>query len=769
MKEGPPTLFSRFKKTLSSHDRLGDRLCREGVITQKDLEKALALQSENGLRLGHNLIEIDAVDEKTLADFLADQYRIPCVVVDSRTIEDSAVGMISPDFMRKIQAIPVSATEKTVTLAMVDPTDQATIEEIEGRLGLKVNAVITPQSAFLKTMEEQTSEGSFAALLSMVEPEQRDAILKLFRHLTDYELVGIIAEGGFAKVFKCIQKSLDRPVAIKTLDLSKLEYESVVQQFRSEGRIIAKLDHLNIVRVIEQGQVGDILYIVMEYVEGATLNRFLKEADLKTRLDIFIQVCDALSYAHGMGILHRDIKPGNIIVDRNNVAKLLDFGIARLVDAGATKLKEEETLILGTPKYMSPEQDEGASDIDVRADVYSLGVVMFEVLTRSDLKASSEVDPCELNPELPAPLGRAIQKCLVLDREGRMKNAQTLMQFLIQLREKVFGTERVISEEFENVVSEDKKDLFEQNYEFLSVITDNDLCRTQIAEHKGMHRMLVIRDVYGTAMLEMAKMRSKVDHANLAEVLGIGEGRSNYIIIREYLAGGSLGDRIQHPARIKEEQAIRLMKAMVQGLKEAAGYKVHHGHLHPENILFDREGVLKIADFGVPFSGEPKLRRFFDKGPRDPFAHDRFSLGTIFFEMIAGRQYFPGQGPDENIRHLETIDIDPPGIKVIIRKLWGIVPAEQRYSDYAQVLYDLENIPRAERNRRRVKSVFDLEQPDDASGKSAGRSTPDKPKKKTTEKEQPPANPFQRALMILILIILGVAGWFIYQNYFSGS
>ena len=767
MPDSHPTIFSRFKKTFSAGDRLGDRLCQEGVITQKELQEALRLQSRNGYRLGTNLIEMGVLNEKTLADFLADQFRIPCVIVDSRSIEDSAVGILSSEMMRKIQAIPVSATEKTLTLAMVDPTDDKAIEEVEGRLQLKVNPVITPQSAFLKTLSDQSSDGNFAAILTMVEPEQKDAIAKLFRHLTDYEPLGIIAEGGFAKVFKCIQKSLDRPVAIKTLDLSQLEYESVIQQFQSEGKIIAKLDHLNIVRVIEQGQVGEMLYIVMEYVEGATLNTFLSDADLKTGLDTFIQICDALAYAHDMGILHRDIKPGNIIVDRNNVSKLLDFGIARLVDAGGTKLKDAETLILGTPKYMSPEQDEGVSDIDARSDVYSLGVVMFETFTNSRIKASPEVDPCELNPEIPAPLGRAIQKCLMPNRDERMRNAQTLMGFLIQLREKIFGTEKVIGSDFEDVVTGDKKDLFEENYEFLSVITDNDTCRTQIAEHKGMRRMLVIRDVKSSGMLEHAKVRSKIAHPNLAEVLGLGEGQSHYIVIREYLAGGSLGDRIQHPGRIQEDQAIRLMMAMVQALKEAAGYKIHHGHLHPENILFDREGTLKVADFGVPFSGDRKLRRFFEKGPRDPYSLDRFSLGIIFFEMIAGRQYFPNQGPDENIRHLETINLDPPGIKVIIRRLWGIVPADERYTDYSQVIEDLEKIPKTTEKPKKVKSVFDLEEAtDDRSSPLAPWKSSKKPGQKGVETTN---SSFQKGWIVAILLLLGAAAAFFlfFTDYFS--
>lgn len=770
MRDGPPTLFSRIKKSLAPTERLGERLCREGLISRKHLRQALELQEKNGFRLGHTLIRMGVLEERRLIEFLADRYRIPCISIESGMIEDSAVGLLSPEQMERTRAIPISATTQTVTLAMVDPTDQTAVEEIEAELELKANPVATPESAFLKTLGELTTEGDFTEILTKIEPEQRSELLKLFRRLSDYEWLEIIAEGGFAKVFKCIQKSLDRPVAIKTLDLRKIPYESVIQQFQSEGRIIAKLDHLNIVRVIEQGQVGDILYVVMEYVEGLTLNRYLKGADLKTAIDVFIQVCDALAYAHERGILHRDIKPGNILVDRNRMAKLLDFGIARLLDPTGVRSKQEESLILGTPKYMSPEQDSGAADIDDRADLYSLGVVMFEAFTRSEAKAIPEIDPCSLNPDLPPPLGRAIQKCLMPKREDRIRNASTLMQFLIQLRDSLFEPDKAIAETFEGIVTDDKKDLFEEHYEFLSVLTDNALCRTQIAEHRGMRRMLVIREVKNTEMLPVAKMRSKIEHEHIAEVLGLGEGQGHYVVIREFLAGGSLGDRIKHPARIKEDQAIRYMRAMVQGLHEAAGFKVPHGHLHPENILFDREGTLKIADFGVPFSGDPKLKRFFEKGPKDPFSHDRFSLGTIFFEMIAGRQYFPGQGPEGNIRHLETVDLDPAGIKMVIRRLWGLVPAEDRYTDYQEVLKDLDGLPKPSGGSKKVKSVFDLQETSHPGRPTDGTPPVEKPKKKSDAPpaDEPVFNPFQRVLLILIVLILGGVGWFIYQAYFSG-
>jgi hypothetical protein len=137
--------------------------------------------------------------------------------------------------------------------------------------------------------------------------------------------------------------------------------------------------------------------------------------------------------------------------------------------------------------------------------------------------------------------------------------------------------------------------------------------------------------------------------------------------------------------------------------------------------------------------------------------------------MIAGRQYFPGKGPDENIRFLEMIDVEPPGVKSLIRRLWGIVPAEDRYTDYAEVLADLEKIPQSgDRKSRKVRSVFDLVENPVEQQPSADRALGEKPKKKVEEKNEPvPMNPFQRALVALILAILAIAGWFLYHTYFS--
>jgi len=190
-----------------------------------------------------------------------------------------------------------------------------------------------------------------------------------------FEITECLGRGGMGVVYKARQKSLDRWVAIKVLAPERSGEEKFAERFAREAATLAKLNHPNIVTVHDFGETGAIFYIVMEYVDGVNLRDLLRDGkmDPKQALAIVPPICDALQYAHDKGIVHRDIKPENLLLDREGRVKIADFGIAALVGAGGEPA--------GTPPYMAPEQVEPRSEVDHRADIYALGVVLYEMLT----------------------------------------------------------------------------------------------------------------------------------------------------------------------------------------------------------------------------------------------------------------------------------------------------------------------------------------------------------------------------------------------------
>jgi serine/threonine protein kinase len=200
-----------------------------------------------------------------------------------------------------------------------------------------------------------------------------------FAGLTLEERIG---QGGMGVVFRAQQTQLGRHVALKILPRRLAEDPAFVERFEREARALGKLNHANIVTVHDFGMHQGYLYFVMEYVDGLTLRQLMKAGKLPPveALKIVPQLCDALEYAHSEGIVHRDIKPENIMVDKRGRVKVTDFGIAKIVDRKASTITEANSVI-GTPQYMAPEQIETPRDVDHRADIYALGVVIYEMLT----------------------------------------------------------------------------------------------------------------------------------------------------------------------------------------------------------------------------------------------------------------------------------------------------------------------------------------------------------------------------------------------------
>ena len=265
------------------------------------------------------------------------------------------------------------------------------------------------------------------------------------QQIPGYELLGKLGSGAMATVFKARQLSLDRTVAIKVLPRRLSESPDYVARFYREGKAAAKLNHANIVQAIDVGEAGGYHYFVMEYVEGHTVYDELADGKIFSEaeaLDIVIQVGEALRHADERGFVHRDVKPKNIMLTPDRVAKLADMGLARETN-DIEAARQEKGRAFGTPYYISPEQIRGKVDVDTRADIYGLGATFYHMVTgrvpfegetpaavmHKHLKEAL-VPPDHLNTKLSAGVGEVIEKMMAKRPEHRYANTTEVMMDL---------------------------------------------------------------------------------------------------------------------------------------------------------------------------------------------------------------------------------------------------------------------------------------------------------------------------------------------------
>ncbi len=256
------------------------------------------------------------------------------------------------------------------------PTDAA--EGLCPNCALKAAFGTQQTDSVLSAGAESASASSFDAQFVPPTPAE------LAPHFPDLEILELVGRGGMGVVYKARQKRLDRLVALKILSPKIGQDPAFAERFHREARAMAMLNHPHIVTVHDFGQNDGLYFFLMEYVDGVNLRRLLDAGKLSPQeaLAIVPQICDALQYAHDAGVVHRDIKPENILMDKNGRVKIADFGLAKLVGREA----KDMTLtgagqVMGTPQYMAPEQIEHPKDVDHRADIYSLGVVFYQMLT----------------------------------------------------------------------------------------------------------------------------------------------------------------------------------------------------------------------------------------------------------------------------------------------------------------------------------------------------------------------------------------------------
>ena len=262
------------------------------------------------------------------------------------------------------------------------------------------------------------------------------------KQLGQYRVVGPLGEGGMAAVYRAYEAGLDRYIALKVLPRHFASDPEFIGRFEQEAKVVAKLQHVHILPVYDFGHEDDYTYIAMPFIKTGTLADLLdgEPLSLQESLRIVGQVADALAYAHDLGIVHRDVKPTNILIDARSNCLLTDFGIAKMVEA--TVQLTQSGAILGTPTYMSPEQILGEK-LDGRSDLYSLGIILFEMATgrppyRAETPPAIFVKhlhdplpmPRSLNPDLPEPVERVILKALAKAPKDRYVKTTALAKAL---------------------------------------------------------------------------------------------------------------------------------------------------------------------------------------------------------------------------------------------------------------------------------------------------------------------------------------------------
>lgn len=258
-----------------------------------------------------------------------------------------------------------------------------------------------------------------------------------------YQILSVVGRGGMATVYKAVQNSLNRLVALKVIHNNLVHDDEFVSRFLREAHVCGQLNHPNIVTVYDYGSIGQIHYMSMEYLEGVTLREIIREKGPLSpdeTIKYIRPIASALAYIHQRDFVHRDVKSSNIFICHDGRPVLMDFGI---VYFNSRESLSQYGAVLGTPEYMSPEQAEGKLKVDGRTDLYSLGVIMFECLTgKLPFKSNNHLatlhqiltePPSRVitqNPKVPEWLSEIVAACLIKDRSERISDCAVLIDAL---------------------------------------------------------------------------------------------------------------------------------------------------------------------------------------------------------------------------------------------------------------------------------------------------------------------------------------------------
>jgi serine/threonine protein kinase/Tol biopolymer transport system component len=571
--------------------------------------------------------------------------------------------------------------------------------------------------------------------------------------VSHYRILDRLGGGGMGVVYKAVDLRLDRPVALKFLSSQRGAAEEHKRRFIREARAASALDHPNICAVYEIDETPDgALFIAMALCEGETLRDRLARGPLPVGDAVAIaeQVAAGLARAHSRGIVHRDVKPANVIVAPDGRVKLVDFGIAKLADQ--SRLTRAGSTV-GTAGYMSPEQLHG-EEPDPRTDVWSLGVVIYEMVTgHSPFEAESETEMVKailrraqrpmatLRPGVPPALERIVERALAKRLEDRTASMDAMSAELRSLASGLATPSRA-SDPDRTVVEvpapfppppplpppqpETREGLHGQAigpYEILEILGGGGMGVVYKARDTRLARIVALkflppeltRDRESKLRFEQeARAASSLDHPNLCTILEMGEAPDGRLYMAMPCYDGETLRRKIERGPLAVEEAVDIALQIARGLAKAHRNGIIHRDVKPANLIVTSDGVVKILDFGLaklagsaaisrtgssagtPAYMSPEQARGDEVDPRT----DLWSLGVVLYEMLTGRRPFRGEREQaviysilhERAQPLRELRPEvPPELARIVDRLMAKAP-EDRYPSVEEAIADLRTL-----------------------------------------------------------------------------
>ena len=536
-------------------------------------------------------------------------------------------------------------------------------------------------------------------------------------------------------VYKARDRELERLVALKVIRPELAGNPEILRRFKQELILARQVTHKNVIRIFDLGMADGRKFITMDYIEGRDLKSILVERGKlppQEAVSIIQQVCRGLEAAHTESVVHRDLKPQNIMVDANGRVWVMDFGLARSMEtAGLTRTGA----LMGTPDYMSPEQARGEK-VDARSDLFSLGIIFYELLTgrlpfQADtmmatlLKRVQEkaIPPQTLDPGIPDHLNAVVMKCLEADVARRY---QAIGEILADLSaEKQQTVASLAQPSVVSLATIGPGAQFGPRYRIESVIGEGGMGKVYKAYDKDLDRTVALKVVRAEFASDPASMQrfkqelllaSRISHRNILRIHDLGDVGGLKFISMAYVEGKDLHDLLTECGKMPIERAVNIAKQLASALEAAHTEGVVHRDLKPRNVLIDQTDHVFVSDFGLAKSLEAETTTQMTRAgevlgtPRymspeqaesKPADHrsDIYSFGVILYEMVTGEPPFAGdstmqvmyQHVTQKAKSPKLVNPEVPDyLAALILKCLEKNPA-LRYQHARLILHDLES------------------------------------------------------------------------------